>query len=86
MSEANLGSIVLYDEDENEIEFDIMDKFGLDGETYYVLLPIDYDAEDVEFVILREMSADGEIALVGIEDAETLDRVFDEYKKRQDIY
>ena len=85
MSEANLGSIVLYDEDENEIEFDIMDKFGLDGETYYALLPIDYDAEDVEFVILREMSADGEIALVGIEDAETLDRVFDEYKKRQDI-
>ena len=45
MSEANLGSIVLYDEDENEIEFDIMDKFGLDGETYYVLLHIDYDRE-----------------------------------------
>lgn len=85
MSEASLGSIILYDEDENELEFDVMDKFCFDGETYYVLLPIDYDAEDVEFVILREMSADGGTALVGIEDADTLDRVFDEYKKRQAI-
>ena len=41
MPEQPLESIVLYDEDENEIEFDIMDKLVYKGETYYVLLPVD---------------------------------------------
>ena len=36
MPEQPLESIVLYDEDENEIEFDIMDKLVYKGETYYV--------------------------------------------------
>ena len=47
MPEQPLESIVLYDEDENEIEFDIMDKLVYKGETYYVLLPVDYDSDDV---------------------------------------
>ena len=55
MPEQPLESIVLYDEDENEIEFDIMDKLVYKGETYYVLLPVDCDSDDLEFVILREL-------------------------------
>ena len=86
MPEQPLESIVLYDEDENEIEVDSMDKLGYKGETYYVLLPVDYDSDDVEFVILRELPCeDGETALVGIDDEATLDAVFDEYKKHQNI-
>lgn len=85
MSEELPGSIILYDEDENEIEFDIMDKFPYRGDTYYILLPVDYDADDVEFVILLDRTTDGETTLIGIDDVDTLDAVFAEYKKRQNI-
>ncbi len=85
MSEELLGTILLTDEDDNEIEFDVMDKFPYKGMNYYILLPVDYDADDVEFVILREDTVDGETALMGIDDVETLDAVFDEYKRRQQI-
>ena len=77
-----IRSIILTDEDENEIEFDIMDRFKLEGESYYVLLPVDDERYDIEFVILRE-KCEGE--LIGIDDEATLDRVFAEYKKRNDI-
>lgn len=85
MSEEPLKSIVLVDEDDNEIEFDVMDKFHYKGSNYCVLLPVDYDSDDVEFVILEEKYVDGEAAFAGIEDANVLDAVFDEYKKRQKI-
>lgn len=86
MEQQTMESIILYDADENEIEFDIMDKFTFRNEVYYVLLPVDYDSDDVEFVILREMpNENNEIALIGIEEEEILDAVFNEYKKRQKI-
>lgn len=87
MNDETIKSIVLVDGDNNEIEFDIMDCFDFEGETYYVLFPIDDDSDDVEFVILRKAGTDGEgeTALVGIEDADLLDRVFEQYKKRNDI-
>ena len=77
-----IRSIVLTDEDDNEIEFDIMDSFAFEGGHYYVLLPVDDERDDIEFVILRE-KAEGE--LIGIDDESTLDRVFNEYKKRNSI-
>lgn len=86
MEQQTMESIILYDTDNNEIEFDVMDKFEFRNEVYYVLLPVDYDSDDVEFVILREMTDENnEIALIGIEEEEILDAVFDEYKKRQKI-
>lgn len=77
-----IRSILLTDEDDNEIEFDIMDSFDFEGESYYVLLPVDDERDDIEFVILREK---GEGELIGIDDEKTLDRVFNEYKKRNSI-
>ncbi|MBR5947636.1 MAG: DUF1292 domain-containing protein [Clostridia bacterium] len=77
-----IKSILLTDEDDNEIEFDIMDSFEFEGENYYVLLPVDDDSDDIEYVILREK---GEGELIGIDDEATLDRVFSEYKKRNSI-
>ena len=75
-------SIILIDEDDNEIEFDLMDKFDFEGENYIVLLPVDDDSDDIEYVILRDA---GDGALAGIEDESTLDRVFAQYKKRNNI-
>lgn len=75
-------SILLVDEDDNEIEFDLMDQFEFKGEKYLVLLPVDDDSDDVEYVILRDA---GDGALAGIDDEATLDLVFEHYKKRNDI-
>ncbi len=77
-----IRSILLTDEDDNEIEFDIMDNFAFEGESYYVLLPVDDERDDIEYVILRDR---GEGELIGIEDERTLDRVFEEYKRRNSI-
>lgn len=85
MSEEPLKSIVLVDEDDNEIEFDVMDKFPYKESNYCVLFPVDYDSDDAEFVILEEKYIDGEAAFVGIEEAKVLDAVFNEYKRRHKI-
>lgn len=77
-----IRSILLTDEDENEIEFDIMDSFDFNGEMYYVLLPVDDERDEIEYVILRERN-EGE--LIGIEDEKMLDLVFEEYKKRNSL-
>ena len=77
-----IKTILLTDEDENEIEFDVMDEFELDGGSYFVLLPVDDERDDIEFVILRDR---GEGELIGIDDEKTLERVFSEYKKRNSI-
>lgn len=80
--EETIKSIILIDENENEIEFDIMDEFEFEGEKYTVLLPVDDDSDDLEFVILRDA---GDGALAGIDDGDLLDRVFARYKKRHEL-
>lgn len=77
-----IRSILLTDEDDNEIEFDIMDSFDFEGGSYFVLLPVDDERDEIEFVILRDK---GEGELIGIDDESTLERVFSEYKKRNSI-
>ena len=79
--EETIKSILLIDENENEIEFDIMDEFEFEGEKYTVLLPVDDDSDDLEYVILRDA---GEGALAGLDDEDLLDRVFRQYQKRNE--
>ena len=64
MEEQLYNSIILIDEDENEIEFDIMDIIEHNGENYYVLLPVDDDSDELEYVILRETGEGEEKNLV----------------------
>ena len=78
---TNTGEQILIDEDENEIEFDIMDIIEHNGENYYVLLPVDDDSDELEYVILRETGEGEEKTLVGIDDEKTLDDVFKKYQK-----
>ena len=82
LEEQLYNSIILIDEDENEIEFDIMDIIEHNGENYYVLLPVDDDSDELEYVILRETGEGEEKTLVGIDDEKTLDEVFKKYQKR----
>lgn len=87
-NDKTIQSIVLIDEDDAEVEFDIMDKFDYKGDCYYVLFPLDDDSDNPEYVILRE-SKDGDgddgIALVGLDDANLLDEVFEIYKSRNSL-
>ena len=82
MEQNESHALILIDEDDNEIEFDLLDKFDYDGSTFFVLLPVDDDSDELEYVILRDA---GDGALAGIDDEDQLDRVFAEYKKRNDI-
>ena len=82
MEQNESHALILIDEDDNEIEFDMLDKFDFEGSTCLVLLPVDDDSDELEYVILRDA---GEGALAGIDDEDQLDRVFAEYKKRNDI-
>ncbi|MBQ2191342.1 MAG: DUF1292 domain-containing protein [Clostridia bacterium] len=82
MEQNESHALILIDEDDNEIEFDMLDEFDFEGSTFLVLLPVDDDSDEVEYVILRDA---GEGALAGIDDEDQLDRVFAEYKKRNDI-
>ncbi|MBQ1685346.1 MAG: DUF1292 domain-containing protein [Clostridia bacterium] len=82
MEQNESHALILIDEDDNEIEFDMLDKFDFEGSTFLVLLPVDDDSDELEYVILRDA---GEGALAGIDDEDQLDRVFAEYKKRNDI-
>lgn len=77
-----MKSVILIDEDDNEIEFDIMDQFEFEGSSYCVLLPVDDDRDELEYVILRDA---GGGTFAGIDDEALLDRVFSRYKRRNDI-
>ncbi len=77
-----IKTIILYDEDDNEIEFDIMDRFDFEGACYYVLFPVDDDSDEKEYVILRDLGGE---TLGGIDDEALLERVFKQYKRRHDL-
>ena len=82
--EDELDNIVtLYDEDGNELEFEVLDLIELEDENYVVLLPTDYDeAADGEVAILRlESVSEDEEAFVSIEDEEILNKVFEIFKE-----
>jgi uncharacterized protein YrzB (UPF0473 family) len=66
--EMELESVVLVDDNGNEQEFMVLETFGIEDATYYVLLPPD---EAEEAVILKlVVGEDGEESLVDIEDDE----------------
>ncbi|MFZ5351127.1 MAG: DUF1292 domain-containing protein [Bacillota bacterium] len=86
MSEE-MDVILLYDEDGNESEFEVVATLEVDENEYAILLPKDEDRDpDVEEVeeayILRiEQDENGEDVLVGIEDEEELNMVIEAYEE-----
>ena len=78
--------IVLNDEDGNEVRFEFLDLVELEDEEYVVLLPVEGDVEeDGRVVILRLEDSDedsGEESYIGVDDQETLDKVFEIFKEK----
>ena len=81
--------ILLEDENGVEIEFEVIDVYELDGETFFAMiecLPEEEQTDDLEVLIMRvEGDIEGEEAeLVPIEDEALLQKAFDEFVKRDE--
>ncbi len=78
--------IVLNDENGNEVQFEFLDLIEYDSEEYVVLLPVEQveDEEIGEVVILKvePTESDEEESYVGVEDEETLNKVFEIFKEK----
>ena len=80
------GAVALEDGEGNELIFYIEDVVPYRGKEYAVLLPDDAQGESVEFTVLELVNKDGEDEfLKGIDDEETLEAVFKEFLKRQEM-
>lgn len=75
------STVVLCDENGNEIEMEFLDLIPFQEKEYVVLLP-NPEAEEAEVVILEISSENGEDVYLGIEDDEIVDAVFCIFKEK----
>jgi len=86
--EESFDIVVLNDEEGNEHEFMHLATLEVDGNTYFVLLPVEEtedDDEEAEAIILKlEKDENGEETLVDIEDDEEWEKVADAWEEIED--
>lgn len=77
--------IALEDSDGNELAYEIMDVVPYLGKEYAVLFPVDDESDEPELVILELMAGpdDEEEELRGVDDAATLEEVFQLFLERE---
>ena len=78
--------VTMLDEEGNEHEFEHVDSFPFNGETYVVLIPTEeevaaVEADEVLFFTLQT-DEEGNEELTFVEDEAELDMAFEEFKKR----
>ena len=81
LDENNTDPIVLYNENNDPVQFEQIALIPLDGGTYVILKPVE-DIEgiaDDEAIVFQITELDGEDVLVVVEDDAIIDVVFDEY-------
>lgn len=80
----NNDKVILNDENDNEVLFNIIDLFEYEEAEYVVLFP-EFDAgtkDDAEIVIMQLVGSEGEEELVNINDNDILQSVFEFFKER----
>ena len=86
MEEELDNIIVLNDENGEEVQFEFLDLIEYEQEEYVVLLPVEEAEGDEigEVVILKveETESEDEESYVGVEDEETLNKVFEIFKDK----
>ena len=86
MSEE-MDLILLYDEDGNETEFEVVATLEVDENEYAILLPRDderdpeVDEVDEAYILRIEKDENGEDVLIGIDDEEELNMVIEAYEE-----
>jgi uncharacterized protein YrzB (UPF0473 family) len=90
MEEETFDVVVLNDDEGNEHEFMHLATLEVDGNTYFVLLPVEEteeDDEEVEAIILKLVKDEnGEDTLMDIEDDEEWEKVADAWEEMEDEY
>lgn len=75
----DINSITLYDEDNNEIEFDVITKMDIEDKEYVVLVPKEEDTD--EAIVLRiDKDEEGNEILVTIDDDDEFAIVTEAYE------
>lgn len=77
------GTIVMADEEGNEISFTFLDLLDYEGESYVLLLPAQEELAN-EVVILRVTEEGGEEFYEAVEDLETIEAVFSIFQRAQE--
>lgn len=78
--------IAFTDEEGNDVEFQILDALTVDEKQYLVVMPCeDEESEDIGVVILEIKEEGGEEVYDTVIDDEVAEKVFQEFKKANDL-
>lgn len=75
-----MDNIILYDEDNNEVKFNIIDTFGVDDKNYCAL----QKDNDNMILILEVINNDKEVLFKSIDDQKELDEIIELYEQMRD--
>ncbi len=87
LDENDLGTIVLFDENDKEVEFEQIAIIPYEDEVYAILKPVkemEGVAEDEAIVFLLDADEESDDVLSVVEDDAIIDAVFDAYYKLLD--
>lgn len=79
--------IILEDENGQEIEFEALDVFELEGITFFALAEVMPEGEETDEILIMQVDGnieDEEAELVMVEDEALLQRAFNEFVKRDE--
>ncbi|MBP1743882.1 MAG: hypothetical protein H6Q58_860 [Firmicutes bacterium] len=79
MDDKDFGTIFLYDEDGEEVEFEVVTKLDIEGKEYVIVTPLDEDTEDA-LALRIDKDEDGNEVLVTVEDDEEFELIEEAYE------
>ena len=78
-----MDNIITLKGENGAVQFEFLDLIMYQGSEYVILLPVSDESGEVVILMMESKSEDNEeISYVGVEDEETLLRVFDIFKER----
>ena len=80
-NEEELNIVTLTDADGTDKDFEFLDLIDLEDKEYVVLLPIEEETDEVIILEVHPLDDENEEYL-SVEDADVLDKVFEEFKER----
>jgi uncharacterized protein YrzB (UPF0473 family) len=78
------GSLILTDDEGEEVEFEYLDTVDYEGEEYVVLLPVEADEDEAAEVLILKVEAgedEDDEQYVSVESEELLDTLFEIFRK-----
>ena len=83
-TEENPNVLELIDEDGNTVPFEHLDTVRIDGDDYIICIPYDDEEEEVTEIAIFKLDKDAasEDCLSQVLDDELVDRIYEEFKKR----